>query len=94
MLTDPSGRKLPTGVTYDPRRGRYRVRLYRGEHAIWLSYSRRYSTAMEQYRRAVSERNGTAQVPRGPSGRLRARLRAVGDRIRRWRDRRARSSAG
>ena len=93
MLTDPNGRKLPTGVTYDPKRGRYRVRLYRGEQAIWLSYTRRYSSAMEQYQRALSARDGAATV-RGPRGSVRARLRAVGERFRRWRERRTRRAAG
>jgi hypothetical protein len=82
MLTDPQGRRLPTGVTYDPKRNRYRVRLYRGEEPVWLSYSRRYSVAMEQYRRARIAQDNIRE--RRPSdGRLRAYLRRLGNRFRR-----------
>ena len=82
MLTDPQGRRLPMGVTYDPKRDRYRVRLYRGEAPVWLSYSRRYSVAMEQYRRARSKQDS---IRRGPQsdGRVRAYLRRLGNRLRR-----------
>ena len=80
MLTDPKGRKLPTGVTYDPTRRRYRVRLYHGEQPVWLSYARVYTGAMEQYRQART-RQQFARANTQPIGGIRACIRTLRQRL-------------
>ena len=81
MNTDPNGRALPRGVTYEPTRRRYRVRLYQLDRPIWVSYCSSYAAAMNDYDRArqrqrsLRSRTGSSQGIRSYFTALRSKLR-------------------
>jgi hypothetical protein len=85
MNTDPNGRTLPRGVTYEPKRRRYRVRLYQLDRPVWVSYSRSYADAMDQYDQARQRQRSLRASPRG-APRIRGHWTALRRRLRRaWR---------
>lgn len=50
--TTPEGTPLPRGVIYDPKRKRYRVRLYRRSRPVYLAYASSYDEAIAKYKEA------------------------------------------
>lgn len=52
-----------TGIIYDPKRRRYRVRLYRGRDVAHLSYHRTLDDAMAAYETAQRDRTPKTRPP-------------------------------
>lgn len=70
MRLSPDGRLLPRGVSYDPARRRYRVRLYCNDRVIWLTYARSLDDALRDYESALvrqQENELAGHVVRGAS---------------------------
>lgn len=86
MRIDPNGRALPRGVTYEPKRQRYRVRLYHFDRPIWVSYCSGYAAAMDQYGQA-RERQRSLRSRGRPSRGIRSYFTALRSRLRRARRR-------
>lgn len=63
-MTPDGATPLPRSVIWDPKRNRYRVRLYLDGRTIWLSYCRDLETAIMDLERAEEHR---MELRRGPS---------------------------
>lgn len=57
MKTTPCGIALPRGVSFDPVRQRYRVRLYRFQREVWLTYPRTHDDALADFAIAKAKQN-------------------------------------
>jgi hypothetical protein len=59
--------RLPRGVFFEPRRNRYRVRLYYCQDVVWRSYHPCLETALEELYKARRHRlqyvRGLGSVP-------------------------------
>jgi hypothetical protein len=47
---------MPRGLFFDPKRDRYRVRLYRGHAVVHLSYHKNLDDALREYHRVSESR--------------------------------------
>lgn len=54
MRMSPCGSLLPRGMTYDPDRKRFRIRLYAGDTVVWLSYQTTLDAALADYDEALA----------------------------------------
>lgn len=55
--------QLPKGLFFDPKRNRYRVRLYRGAEIVHLSYHKTLDEALDLYKKIVDDR---PEIKTGP----------------------------
>ena len=54
---------MPKGLFFDPKRDRYRVRLYQGHTVVHLSYHKTIEDALTEYQRVSENRPGIKPGP-------------------------------
>lgn len=79
MRSAPDGTPLPKGIIFDPKKKRFRVRLYLKQRPIWVTYHYVLEEALEALKRAKDHRSQVAQHDRTVKSTSLEQIRAMRD---------------